>query len=306
VPVSSQPSEDARPPTARVVALRELLLGVEGLALLRELYDGSEAAANRRIEEIRRILDDDALAAGEPTRESDPRAGYRAWSDSYDEPGNPLIELEQPVVWSLLEQLPPGRALDAACGTGRHARRLAELGHAVTGVDLTPEMLARARAHTPPAGAAGPAGAGTLTFAEADLRALPFADGAFDLVVCGLALSHLDDLAAVGELARVLRPGGRLVVSVLHPFQAHLGWHAPFADGQGQRAFVREHPHTHADYLGAFADADLAPRGCVEPALTERQVQAKRRAFRHIPEATLQAYLGLPCVLVWDVEKRGA
>jgi hypothetical protein len=46
----------------RTVALRELLLGVEGLALLRQLYDGSDAEASARLDEIRQILDDDALA----------------------------------------------------------------------------------------------------------------------------------------------------------------------------------------------------------------------------------------------------
>jgi hypothetical protein len=92
-------------------------------------------------------------------------------------------------------------------------------------------------------------------------------------------------------------------VSVLHPFQAHLGWHAPFADATGKRGFVREHPHTHADYLKAFRSASLDVRNCVEPELKADQVRTKQRAFRHIPEATMQAYLGLPGVLVWDAEK---
>src|SRR5690349_12392901 len=106
---------------ARTVRLRELLVGVEGLALLRHLYDGTDAAAAARLEEVRRLLEDDAFAAGEAMEEADARAGYRVWSDVYDEPGNPLIELEEPVVWELIERLPAGRALDAACGTGRHA-----------------------------------------------------------------------------------------------------------------------------------------------------------------------------------------
>ena len=55
----------------------------------------------------------------------------------------------------------------------------------------------------------------------------------------------------MAEFARVLQPGGRLVLSVLHPFQAHLGWHAPYEDAEGRRGFVREHPHTHADYITA-------------------------------------------------------
>src|SRR4051794_3630341 len=230
---------------ARHARLRELLVGVEGLALLRHLYDGTDEAASRRLAEVRRLLDDEAFATREAISESDARTGYRAWSEDYDEPGNPIIAAEEPAVWSLLEGVAPGRALDAACGTGRHARHLVGLGHEVLGLDLTPEMLSVAAANVPEA-----------SFGEADLRDIPVEDERFDLVVCGLALSHLADLAgAVAELARVLRPSGRLVISVLHPFHVHLGWHAPFADARGERRFIREHAHAHADYLSAFRSA---------------------------------------------------
>jgi hypothetical protein len=101
----------------------------------------------------------------------------------------------------------------------------------------------------------------------------------------------------------VLAPGGRLIVSVLHPFQALLGWNAPFSAADGSRGFVREHPHMHSDYLASFAGAGLRVTGCVEPAITEQQLGAKRRAFRHFPEATAAAYLGLPAVLVWAAER---
>ena len=280
---------------ARTVRLRELLVGIEGLALLRHLYDGEDETADRRLAEVRRLLDGDEFDGGEVMREADARAGYRSWAESYDEPGNLIIAIEEPVVWALVDPLPPGRALDAACGTGRHARHLVELGHDVLGVDLTPEMLALAEANVPEA-----------RFAVADLSAIPAADGEFDLAVSGLALAHLADLGpGVAELARVLRPGGRLIVSVLHPFQAHLGWHAPFADADGGRGFVREHAHTHADYLTAFRAAGFELRACFEPELGAEQVEMKRRAFRHIPDASLQAYVGLPGVLVWDVEKGG-
>jgi SAM-dependent methyltransferase len=73
------------------------------------------------------------------------------WSQTYDNPGNPLIRLEQPVVWSILDAVAPGAALDAAFGTGRHARRLAELGHHVIGVDASSAMLEKARAALPQA-----------------------------------------------------------------------------------------------------------------------------------------------------------
>jgi SAM-dependent methyltransferase len=278
---------------ARHVRLRELLVGIEGLALLRHLHDGTDDDADRRLAEVRWLLDDEAFSTGELTRESDPRTGYRSWSESYDEPGNPIVTLEEPIVQSLLDSIPRGRALDAACGTGRHARHLVSRGHDVVGVDLTPEMLSRAATSVPEA-----------TFLEGDLRDIPTPGDHFDLIVCGLALAHLADLGAgVVELARVLKPGGRLVVSVLHPLQVHLGWHARFADARGGRVFVREHTHTHADYLAAFRSAGLHVRACVEPELTADHVHALRRAFRHIPDATTQAYLGLPGVLVWDVEK---
>lgn len=271
--------------------LRELLVGVEGLALLRHLYDGTDADAAARMAEVRRLLDDDAFDVVELVTEADARAGYAAWSASYDAPGNLIIALEEPAVLRLLEGLPAGRALDAACGTGRHTRHLVALGHAVTGVDITTEMLAVAKANVPEA-----------TFDEGDLTALPYDDDTFDVIVSGLAIAHVADLhRAIRELGRVLAPGGHLVLSALHPFQTLLGWHAPFDAADGGRRFVREHPHTHADYLDAFRAAGLTLEACVEPTLTADSVAAKRRMFRHVPDAALAAYLGLPAVLVWRV-----
>ena len=277
----------------RNVSLRELLVGVEGLAVLRNLYDGSDAVAAERLEELRGLLDDPALAAAEATPEHDPASGYAIWSDSYDEPGNPIVALEETVVAELLAARRPGPALDAACGTGRHARRLVELGHTVCGIDLTPEMLERARENVPEA-----------RFEVGDVRALPFDDASFQTVVCGLALAHLPSLdSGMAELARVLASGGQLIVSVLHPFQGLLGWNAPFSGSDGSRGFVREHPHMHSDYLAALDACSLRVAGCFEPAIGERELGAKRRAFRHIPEATSAAYLGLPAVLVLVADK---
>jgi ubiquinone/menaquinone biosynthesis C-methylase UbiE len=103
---------------------------------------------------------------------------------------------------------PPGRAtLEVGCGEGRVARDLAAHGHRVTAVDLTPALLTLAkRAH--------PSG----TYLLADAAALPFRDGAFDLVVAYNSLMDVDDMpAAVLEMTRVLEPGGRLGICVTHP-----------------------------------------------------------------------------------------
>jgi ubiquinone/menaquinone biosynthesis C-methylase UbiE len=111
-----------------------------------------------------------------------------------------------------LARLQPGeRVFDAACGTGVVARAASPCVGAtgkVTGVDLNPGMLEVARAT---AGEAGQA----IAWREGNLEALPFADGSFDVVLCQQGLQFCPNkAAAVKELNRVLREGGRLVLSV--------------------------------------------------------------------------------------------
>src|SRR5215469_17041472 len=66
----------------------------------------------------------------------DVESGYGLWADTCDDFHNPLIAVEGPIIRQLIDSIPPGRALDAACGTGRYARYLSERGHAVSGVDF--------------------------------------------------------------------------------------------------------------------------------------------------------------------------
>ena len=278
----------------RYVRVRELLVGIEGLALLRELFSGSDESAQRRIDEVKQLVGDaeaERYARGAVTPELEVTEGYARWSTTYDAPGNSLVSAEQAVMWELLDAVPPGRALDAACGTGRHAQRLAHNGHDVTGIDATAEMLARA-AEKVPAG----------RFQTGDLMALPSPDRSFDLVVCALALDHVADLAgAVAELARVLAPGGELLISDLHPVIRAIGAAAFFRDAQGASAFVRGHPHSHADYLDAFAAAGLTVRRCIEPTFGAAEVKMQQPAWSLLPDATTAAYLGLPLALIWQL-----
>jgi len=95
------------------------LLGLEGIALMRAFNgDYGEGLTRSRIAEIRALLDSaDQFGEGVETRPVTTAEGYAAWSGDYDEP-NELIDLEQPVVRRILDELPPATALDAACGTG--------------------------------------------------------------------------------------------------------------------------------------------------------------------------------------------
>lgn len=279
---------------ARHLRLTELLVGIEGLALLRQLSDGDDETARARLDEVRRLVDPEHEAAGEDgvgLVELGVVDLYSAWADTYDEASRPTRAIEEPVFHALLEQLPPRRALDAACGTGRHARRLVELGHEVVGVDVSPEMLERARAAVPEA-----------RFEVGDLCALPLESAAVDLAVCGMALDHLRDLGPpLAELARVVRPGGRVVISDVHPVVSFLGGTAHVRLPDGRRGFVRNHCHLHGEYLDAFARSGLEVRRCLEPRYVEEVLGLKRTAMTSIPEATRAAYLGLPAVVIWDL-----
>lgn len=226
-----------------------------------------------------------------PTR--DVEAGYAAWAESYDDPGNDTIAAEEPVVRALLDDLPAGPVLDAACGTGRHTAYLAAAGREVTGVDASPEMLARAREHVP--------GAELL---EGDLTALPVTDASYTGAVCALALAHLPDLGpALTELARVLRPGGRLVISNPHPLATGvLDWRAVYRDApDGRRLTIPEYPHLHSDYVDGFTAAGLTVRGLLEPRLSA--AEARARAKPGYEDAFEEALTGMPAVIVWELER---
>jgi SAM-dependent methyltransferase len=107
------------------------------------------------------------------------------------------------------------RALDAGCGTGFQMALLRELGFNTHGVDLSGGLLALARRKFPGA-----------PLARGDLESLPYRDGAFDVVVCcGSTLSFVDaPERALGELARVLAPGGALLVECEHKWSLDLAW----------------------------------------------------------------------------------
>jgi SAM-dependent methyltransferase len=117
-------------------------------------------------------------------------------------------------------KLRPGeRVLDLATGTGITAIAARERGAAVTAVDLTPELLAVARRK------AEEAGFGDIDWREGDAEALPFADAGFDVVLstCGHMFAP-DQPKVASELARVTRPGGRVVFLAWTPEGGLGGW----------------------------------------------------------------------------------
>jgi SAM-dependent methyltransferase len=270
----------------------ELDLALAGLALARNWLVGEPATIQRIVAEVRRLA---ALPPAEafPAPRRDTGDGYADWAATYDRPGNWIVERDSAVVGSLLATCEPGDALDAACGTGRHARLLHEQGHRVIGVDASSAMLAKARARLP-----------SVDLRQGDLRNLPLPAGSVDLVVCSLALTHLPDLAApVSEFARVLRSGGRLIISDVHPCHVMLGAQAGFRDGEGRFAYVVNHLHWHSSYLDAFRASGFAVNQSADVAFTDEMSELVAAGLELSPDVVAQALTGFPAIVVWDLTR---
>jgi arsenite methyltransferase len=140
----------------------------------------------------------------------------RAWAEDLNYPDE-LARVPENAVESYagvanpfsLGRLSPGeRVLDVGCGAGTDTLVAAQMvtpnGH-VTGIDMTPEMLAKAR------GAAAEMTTANVEFVEGDVEQLPFADQSFDVVISNGVIDLIPDKDAVfSGLFRVLRPGGRI------------------------------------------------------------------------------------------------
>jgi ubiquinone/menaquinone biosynthesis C-methylase UbiE len=115
-------------------------------------------------------------------------------------------------VQALMGEVAGRRICDLACGQGRVARHLADLGASVVGIDLSAKLLEIARHHE----AAEPRG---IQYLQADARNLEgIPDGTFDGVLCHMALMDIPDLVpTLHSVARILRPRGWFVFSILHP-----------------------------------------------------------------------------------------
>jgi 2-polyprenyl-3-methyl-5-hydroxy-6-metoxy-1,4-benzoquinol methylase len=195
------------------------------------------------------------------------------------------------------------RVLDLACGHGRVARELARHGARVAGVDISEVLLERARA----AEIEEPLGVTYLNVDATSSRAL--AGQTFDGVACNHGLADIDDLdGAVATVARVLRPGGRFVFSILHP--CFPGWDEdapsswPRGDGYyaegwwlagnpGIRGKVGANHRTLSTYLNTLVRHHLTIDEVAEPAPTSRM---RERQLAAQPDAgPLPMFLVVRC-----------
>lgn len=227
------------------------------------------------------------------------RDGYDRWAAVYDGEGNPLVEIEEPLVDELRGDVGGLDVCDLGCGTGRHAARLAVAGARVTALDFSDGMVARA---------AGKPGWERVRFIQHDLtRPLPLPDAAFDRVVSGLVVDHIPDLAAFfRECGRICRPEGFIVISTVHPAMLLRGVLAHFTDpATGRDVYPESRPHQISDYVMAAVRAGLTVEHLSEHAVDEALAARNLRAakFLHWP-LLMMMRIGPPRGLAGDEVRR--
>lgn len=137
---------------------------------------------------------------------------------------------------------PPGRmTVDIGCGEGRLMRHLKDVGHNIVGIDASPTMVAAARAADP-----------SMDIRIADARTLPFADSSADIAIAFMSLQDIDAMPeAVGEIARILQPGGKFCLAIVHPINSA----GRFSSQTSDASFVID-----GDYLAPFTYSDTVER----------------------------------------------
>ena len=205
-----------------------------------------------------------------------PAEGFARIAYTYDarHSGIAVLERERTEVLRALGRVSGLRIADIGCGTGRWALEFPRLGAAASiGVDLSPEMLERARYKARDREI-------PVTLQTGDLLGeISIEGGTLDAAVCAFTLTFVDDLnAAFRALSRILDSRGTLVVSEHHP---HGLWteraagtqvkhRAPFlrfTDCDGQECRIPRHPHQIGDYMRASSAANLTLESVSEPLL---------------------------------------
>ncbi len=195
------------------------------------------------------------------------REGYAAWHVTYEDSVQDIMDLR------ILERITsvPWRAVthvaDLGCGSGRTAAWLAEQDIAtIDGVDLTPEMLSKARERGL-----------HRRLEEADVRSTPLPTGAYDLAICSLVDEHLRELAPLyREARRLLCADGRFVVVGYHPFFIMAsGMPTHFDDANGRPVAIETYVHLPSEHMQAAQTVGFVATEMHEAVIDDEWIRRK-------------------------------
>jgi ubiquinone/menaquinone biosynthesis C-methylase UbiE len=173
----------------------------------------------------------------------DTREAYNSWARQYDTTHNRTRDLEAVALKETVGNVPFETCLEIGCGTGKNTAWLHTLAKHITAVDLSDEMLARAKEKIQ---------AENVHFRQANIsQPWTFADRSYDLVTFSLVLEHTENIADIMQkVAAVIAPGGHVYIGELHPFKQYAGTKACF-EGETGTQFVDCFNHNISDFTQA-------------------------------------------------------
>ena len=156
----------------------------------------------------------------------DTRKAYDDWSKQYDSNINKTRDLEAKALREILSEVDFNSCLEIGCGTGKNTEWLVTKAKRITAVDLSKEMLSKAREKI---------NSDKVQFLQTDItKSWVFTKEKFDLVTFSLVLEHIENLDHIfNEAAKVLIPGGYIYIGELHPFKQYNGTKARYESNEG-------------------------------------------------------------------------
>ena len=156
----------------------------------------------------------------------DTRKAYDDWSKQYDSNINKTRDLEAKALREILSEVDFNSCLEIGCGTGKNTEWLVTKAKRITAVDLSKEMLSKAREKI---------NSDKVQFLQIDItKSWVFTKEKFDLVTFSLVLEHIENLDHIfNEAAKVLIPGGYIYIGELHPFKQYNGTKARYESNEG-------------------------------------------------------------------------
>jgi malonyl-CoA O-methyltransferase len=200
-----------------------------------------------------------------------PQEAYDRWAQDYDD-ADPSTMLDEPFLASMLQPREGHRILDLGCGTGRYISCVARGDIRIVGLDLSRGMLDRARRRQ--------SAAVSVAWVQASVENLPIIPRTFDRLMSGLVMDHVENLDRFfGGIASVLAPGGRAVVTAVHPAMQRMTGPVVRFTASGRQYLAEGRVHEVQDIVAAAERQRLTIEELREPRVDETLV-ARRPSWR--------------------------
>lgn len=211
------------------------------------------------------------------------KTGYDLWSQFYDSYPNPTVALDDLTFPQCYSHLQNQNILEVGCGTGRHTVRLLEAKNKVTGIDISEGMLAQLkRKITNP----------DLVLLQGDFVIAEIPGSPFDALVTSLVLEHIPDLKSFfASAGKILKVGGKIYISEIHPSRTADGVFAHFKTVDGDEVHLKSSPHRSEDFINAAIESGFMLQEERSVVGSQALAELNSKWIKHLDQPLLQIWI---------------